>query len=96
MKRETLLAHIDKTLGEHFARAELVVSDEPETLFHVLNEALQYETDSDQRRVAVRETKQLLIDRADMLGRDLPSFAKGKSKADEKEEGEVIADGSVK
>jgi hypothetical protein len=87
MKRETVLAHIAKTLGDDFKRAKLELTDTPETLFYVLNDAMQYETDAEQKRVAIREAQQLLIDHSAAMGLSAPEFAKAKAEKDEVDNG---------
>lgn len=90
MKRETLLAHIAKTLESDFKRVKLELTDTPETLFYVLNDAMQYETDAEQKRVAIREAQQLLIDRSAALDMAAPEFAKAKAEKDEVDNGSNV------
>lgn len=79
MKRETLLAHVAKTLGTHFERVKIELTDTPETLFYVLNDALQYKTDAEQKRVVIQEAQRLLIDRSAALDIAPPNLAETKN-----------------
>lgn len=74
MKRANLQAYVAKTLETHFEHAMIEPNDTPETLLYVLNDAMQYASDATQKAVAIREAKQLLIDRCAYLGIQAPAF----------------------
>jgi hypothetical protein len=63
MTREKLLEYITTTHKAALKRAGVDVSDTPENLAYVLNDAMQHEDAATQKAVADREIAQLIIDK---------------------------------
>lgn len=75
MTRNELLTYIANKHGDALAQVGMLPVDSPESLSYVLDDALR-QTDDEQRKAdADRRTKQLIYDRAQMLGIEEPAAA---------------------
>lgn len=63
MTREKLLEYIETTHKAALKRAGVELTDTPENLAYVLNDACQYDDAAHQKAVADREIAQLIIDK---------------------------------